>query len=100
MKDRLYFHLINLDAFLSYVRLEELQVLDIKFLYGCLRPTIVVLYQVCSSFNLSCSVYTNTKSKSSGTSIELHQSQITSLMVNMSFLYLYVPLLIILDWTK
>lgn len=27
------------------IRLEELQVLDIKFLYGCLRPTIVVLYQ-------------------------------------------------------
>ncbi|KAH7836469.1 hypothetical protein Vadar_001704 [Vaccinium darrowii] len=26
-------------------RLEELQVLDIKFLYGCPRPTIVVLYQ-------------------------------------------------------
>ncbi|GMI74364.1 damaged DNA binding protein 1A [Hibiscus trionum] len=25
--------------------LEELQVLDIKFLYGCLKPTIVVLYQ-------------------------------------------------------
>ncbi|KAL4189515.1 hypothetical protein AMTRI_Chr08g165760 [Amborella trichopoda] len=25
--------------------LEELQVLDIKFLYGCARPTIVVLYQ-------------------------------------------------------
>lgn len=31
---------------LSYFRLEELQVLDIKFLYGCPRPTIVVLYQV------------------------------------------------------
>ncbi|XP_043689453.1 DNA damage-binding protein 1-like [Telopea speciosissima] len=27
------------------VRLEELQVLDIKFLYGCSKPTIVVLYQ-------------------------------------------------------
>jgi hypothetical protein len=27
-------------------RLEELQVLDIKFLYGCSKPTIVVLYQV------------------------------------------------------
>ncbi|KAL2930575.1 DNA damage-binding protein 1a [Bienertia sinuspersici] len=27
------------------IRLEELQVLDIKFLYGCTRPTIVVLYQ-------------------------------------------------------
>ncbi|KAG5515910.1 hypothetical protein RHGRI_036826 [Rhododendron griersonianum] len=27
------------------IRLEELQVLDIKFLYGCPRPTIVVLYQ-------------------------------------------------------
>ncbi|KAJ0018327.1 hypothetical protein Pint_11045 [Pistacia integerrima] len=27
------------------IRLEELQVLDIKFLYGCSRPTIVVLYQ-------------------------------------------------------
>lgn len=27
-------------------RLEELQVLDIKFLYGCAKPTIVVLYQV------------------------------------------------------
>ncbi|GJY40336.1 DNA damage-binding protein 1 [Tanacetum coccineum] len=26
------------------VRLEELQVLDIKFLYGCPKPTIVVLY--------------------------------------------------------
>ncbi|KAG6496539.1 hypothetical protein ZIOFF_044406 [Zingiber officinale] len=26
-------------------QLEELQVLDIKFLYGCSRPTIVVLYQ-------------------------------------------------------
>ncbi|RVW39468.1 DNA damage-binding protein 1 [Vitis vinifera] len=26
-------------------RLEELQVLDIKFLYGCSKPTIVVLYQ-------------------------------------------------------
>ncbi|KAJ8449900.1 hypothetical protein Cgig2_029262 [Carnegiea gigantea] len=30
------------------IRLEELQVLDIKFLYGCSRPTIVVLYQVLS----------------------------------------------------
>ncbi|VVB12240.1 unnamed protein product [Arabis nemorensis] len=27
------------------IRLEELQVLDIKFLYGCTRPTIAVLYQ-------------------------------------------------------
>ncbi|WOL16215.1 DNA damage-binding protein 1 [Canna indica] len=27
------------------IRLEELQVLDIKFLYGCLKPTIAVLYQ-------------------------------------------------------
>ncbi|XP_009803985.1 DNA damage-binding protein 1 isoform X2 [Nicotiana tabacum] len=27
------------------IRLEELQVLDIKFLYGCPKPTIVVLYQ-------------------------------------------------------
>ncbi|KAL9270792.1 DNA damage-binding protein 1-like protein [Drosera capensis] len=27
------------------IRLEELQVLDIKFLYGCSRPTVVVLYQ-------------------------------------------------------
>ncbi|PSS29021.1 DNA damage-binding protein [Actinidia chinensis var. chinensis] len=27
------------------IRLEELQVLDIKFLYGCPRPTIIVLYQ-------------------------------------------------------
>ncbi|XP_050221597.1 DNA damage-binding protein 1 [Mercurialis annua] len=27
------------------IRLEELQVLDIKFLYGCSKPTIVVLYQ-------------------------------------------------------
>ncbi|EEC79792.1 hypothetical protein OsI_21216 [Oryza sativa Indica Group] len=27
------------------IRLEELQVLDIKFLYGCVKPTIVVLYQ-------------------------------------------------------
>lgn len=27
-------------------RLEELQVLDIKFLYGCAKPTIAVLYQV------------------------------------------------------
>ncbi|GAB2241606.1 hypothetical protein Droror1_Dr00018381 [Drosera rotundifolia] len=27
------------------IRLEELQVLDIKFLYGCSRSTIVVLYQ-------------------------------------------------------
>nr|GEU46573.1 DNA damage-binding protein 1 [Tanacetum cinerariifolium] len=27
------------------LRLEELQVLDIKFLYGCPKPTIVVLYQ-------------------------------------------------------
>ncbi|KAK9227132.1 hypothetical protein WN943_012181 [Citrus x changshan-huyou] len=27
------------------IRLEELQVLDIKFLYGCAKPTIVVLYQ-------------------------------------------------------
>ncbi|URE33533.1 DNA damage-binding protein [Musa troglodytarum] len=27
------------------IRLEELLVLDIKFLYGCLKPTIVVLYQ-------------------------------------------------------
>ncbi|KMZ57778.1 DNA damage-binding protein 1 [Zostera marina] len=27
------------------IRLEELQVLDIKFLFGCSRPTIVVLYQ-------------------------------------------------------
>jgi len=30
-------------------RLEELQVLDIKFLYGCSKPTIVVLYQVSNS---------------------------------------------------
>lgn len=27
------------------IRLEELQVLDIEFLYGCSKPTIVVLYQ-------------------------------------------------------
>ncbi|OAY75001.1 DNA damage-binding protein 1a [Ananas comosus] len=27
------------------IRLEELQVLDVKFLYGCSRPTIAVLYQ-------------------------------------------------------
>ncbi|XP_073392348.1 DNA damage-binding protein 1 isoform X2 [Physcomitrium patens] len=27
------------------IRLEELQVLDIKFLYGCANPTIAVLYQ-------------------------------------------------------
>ncbi|GJP48061.1 hypothetical protein CLOM_g7334 [Closterium sp. NIES-68] len=27
------------------IRLEELQVIDIKFLYGCERPTIAVLYQ-------------------------------------------------------
>ncbi|XP_062160376.1 DNA damage-binding protein 1-like isoform X2 [Alnus glutinosa] len=27
------------------IRLEELQVLDIKFLYGCSKPTIMVLYQ-------------------------------------------------------
>ncbi|XP_010434237.1 PREDICTED: DNA damage-binding protein 1b [Camelina sativa] len=27
------------------IRLEELQVLDIKFLYGCVKPTIAVLYQ-------------------------------------------------------
>ncbi|GJZ00643.1 DNA damage-binding protein 1 [Tanacetum coccineum] len=27
------------------IRLEELQVLDIKFLYSCPKPTIVVLYQ-------------------------------------------------------
>jgi len=27
------------------IRLEELQVLDIKFLYGCAKPTIAVLYQ-------------------------------------------------------
>ncbi|KAK2977803.1 hypothetical protein RJ640_029848 [Escallonia rubra] len=27
------------------IRLKELQVLDIKFLYGCPKPTIVVLYQ-------------------------------------------------------
>ncbi|KAK7256389.1 hypothetical protein RIF29_29832 [Crotalaria pallida] len=27
------------------IRVEELQVLDIKFLYGCSKPTIVVLYQ-------------------------------------------------------
>ncbi|XP_031130290.1 DNA damage-binding protein 1-like [Ipomoea triloba] len=27
------------------IRLEELQVLDIKFLYGCPKPTVVVLYQ-------------------------------------------------------
>uniref|UniRef100_A0A7N0V777 DNA damage-binding protein 1 n=1 Tax=Kalanchoe fedtschenkoi TaxID=63787 RepID=A0A7N0V777_KALFE len=27
------------------IRLEELQVLDVKFLFGCLKPTIVVLYQ-------------------------------------------------------
>ncbi|KAL3616849.1 DNA damage-binding protein 1a [Castilleja foliolosa] len=27
------------------IRLEELQVMDIKFLYGCQKPTIVVLYQ-------------------------------------------------------
>ena len=31
---------------LNIFRLEELQVLDIKFLYGCSKPTIVVLYQV------------------------------------------------------
>lgn len=29
-----------------FFRLEELQVLDIKFLFGCSKPTIVVLYQV------------------------------------------------------
>ncbi|TXG48061.1 hypothetical protein EZV62_027355 [Acer yangbiense] len=38
------------------IRLEELQVLDIKFLYGCSKPTIVVLYQIpkflCLSNNL------------------------------------------------
>ncbi|XP_022637617.1 DNA damage-binding protein 1a isoform X7 [Vigna radiata var. radiata] len=28
------------------IRLEEPEVLDIKFLYGCSKPTIVVLYQV------------------------------------------------------
>nr|CAB3464268.1 unnamed protein product [Digitaria exilis] len=27
------------------IRLEELQVLDIKFLHGCVKPTVVVLYQ-------------------------------------------------------
>eukprot|EP00252_Welwitschia_mirabilis_P019638 TRINITY_DN4603_c0_g1_i1.p1 TRINITY_DN4603_c0_g1~~TRINITY_DN4603_c0_g1_i1.p1 ORF type:complete len:1092 (+),score=216.35 TRINITY_DN4603_c0_g1_i1:257-3532(+) len=27
------------------IRLEELQILDIKFLYGCSKPTIAVLYQ-------------------------------------------------------
>ncbi|KAL9676917.1 hypothetical protein QQ045_005139 [Rhodiola kirilowii] len=27
------------------IRLEELQVLDVKFLFGCSKPTIVVLYQ-------------------------------------------------------
>jgi hypothetical protein len=31
---------------LIHFRLEELQVLDIKFLYGCSKPTIGVLYQV------------------------------------------------------
>ena len=31
---------------MNLFRLEELQVLDIKFLYGCSKPTIVVLYQV------------------------------------------------------
>ncbi|CAK7350159.1 unnamed protein product [Dovyalis caffra] len=30
---------------LCSIMLEELQVLDIKFLYGCSKPTIVVLYQ-------------------------------------------------------
>jgi hypothetical protein len=35
-------------------RLEELQVLDIKFLYGCAKPTIAVLYQVGSRFLLDC----------------------------------------------
>ena len=28
------------------IRLEELDVLDIKFLYGCQRPTIAVLHRV------------------------------------------------------
>lgn len=29
-------------------RLKELQVLDIKFLYGCSKPTIALLYKVCA----------------------------------------------------
>jgi hypothetical protein len=33
--------------FFFNVRLEELQVLDIKFLHGCVKSTIVIIYQVC-----------------------------------------------------
>eukprot|EP00898_Chlorokybus_atmophyticus_P002114 jgi/Chlat1/2903/Chrsp2S04662 len=32
------------------IRLEELQVIDIKFLYGCAKPTIAVLYQDTKDF--------------------------------------------------
>jgi DNA damage-binding protein 1 len=39
------------------IRLEELQVLDIKFLYGCSKPTIAVLYQVCLLFSLLISLF-------------------------------------------
>eukprot|EP01135_Chromosphaera_perkinsii_P006121 Nk52_evm1s407 gene=Nk52_evmTU1s407 len=39
---------INVNGLLTEafnIRLEELQVLDIKFLYGCAKPTIALLYQ-------------------------------------------------------
>lgn len=39
-----------------FCRLEELQVLDIKFLYGCPKPTIVVLYQVQASIYILASL--------------------------------------------
>ncbi|EEF35767.1 DNA repair protein xp-E, putative [Ricinus communis] len=45
--ERYKFCVLQWDAETSELitRLEELQVLDIKFLYGCSKPTIVVLYQ-------------------------------------------------------
>ncbi|KAG6790201.1 hypothetical protein POTOM_006349 [Populus tomentosa] len=43
----LYFNCTYMQRMCVYAitRLEELQVLDIKFLHGCSKPTIVVLYQ-------------------------------------------------------
>lgn len=40
----------NMMQLVKWCRLEELQVLDIKFLYGCSKPTIAVLYQVYFTF--------------------------------------------------
>ncbi len=49
--------------------LKELQVLDIKFLYGCSKPTIALLYKVCACkihavFFLLANVHTMVTKKS------------------------------------